>query len=109
MTNFNIHSASLIPRLPCTSTTHDKINNLNFCKFLELPRDIDNRGVAVAKEILKFIEYFSLTAFYVEIVLKWIDSFKGFWRSGWNIVDFAVTVLVCHHAVDPSYMYMVPL
>lgn len=49
----------------------------------------------MVKDILKFIEYFALLAFYVEILLKWVDSFRGFWRSGWNVLDLLVTILVC--------------
>jgi len=29
----------------------------------------------------------------MEIILKWIDDFKIFWKNGWNELDFFLTVL----------------
>ena len=32
--------------------------------------------------------------FVLEIIIKWIDGFWDFWKNGWNIFDFFVTVMV---------------
>ena len=41
---------------------------------------------------LEIFDYCSLFLFMVEIILKWIDDFWSFWKDGWNIFDFAITV-----------------
>ncbi|KAJ8029473.1 Cation channel sperm-associated protein 2 [Holothuria leucospilota] len=46
-------------------------------------------GLNIALEIF---DYCSLFLFMVEIILKWIDDFWSFWKDGWNIFDFAITV-----------------
>uniref|UniRef100_A0A8C3IM40 Ion transport domain-containing protein n=1 Tax=Chrysemys picta bellii TaxID=8478 RepID=A0A8C3IM40_CHRPI len=33
-----------------------------------------------------------LLIFIMEILLNWIVSFRGFWKSSWNVFDFSVTV-----------------
>ena len=59
----------------------------------ELPIS-DSHGLMVFKELLNFIDSFTVIMFSVEIVLKWIDNFKTFWRNPWNVFDLFVTVLV---------------
>ena len=61
------------------------------CK--ELPTS-DSTGLLVLRELLNFIDSFTVIMFSVEIVLKWIDNFKLFWRNPWNVFDLLVTVLV---------------
>ena len=39
------------------------------------------------------LDQFILLSFTVEIVLKWLDSFRAFWLDGWNIFDFVITLL----------------
>uniref|UniRef100_A0A8C8RVF6 Cation channel sperm associated 2 n=1 Tax=Pelusios castaneus TaxID=367368 RepID=A0A8C8RVF6_9SAUR len=34
-----------------------------------------------------------LFIFVMEILLKWIISFRGFWKSSWNVFDFSVIVV----------------
>jgi len=29
----------------------------------------------------------------IEIALKWIDDFRGFWKEGWNVFDFFITTI----------------
>ena len=31
-----------------------------------------------------------MSAFTVEIILKWYHGFAVFWKSGWNILDFFI-------------------
>lgn len=59
----------------------------------ELPTS-DSTGLLVLRELLNFIDSFTVIMFSVEIVLKWIDNFKSFWRNPWNVFDLFVTVLV---------------
>lgn len=59
----------------------------------ELPDDM-SAAIVTAKLLLNFLDSFTLILFSVEIVLKWIDNFTTFWKSGWNIFDFFVTFLV---------------
>ncbi|KAI9209050.1 Ion transport protein-domain-containing protein [Polychytrium aggregatum] len=44
-------------------------------------------------QFIKIFDDFCLLMFVLEIVLKWMDSFWNFWKDGWNIADFAITVL----------------
>ena len=48
-------------------------------------------GLVVAVDMF---EYFCLFSFVLEIILKWLDDFFTFWKNGWNIFDFVITVLV---------------
>ncbi|XP_062520595.1 cation channel sperm-associated protein 2-like [Corticium candelabrum] len=43
--------------------------------------------------ILDMFDYFCLFWFVIEIILKWIDDFRMFWKNGWNIFDFLITGL----------------
>ena len=43
---------------------------------------------------LDIFDYLALMVFILEILLKWIDGFFEFWKNGWNVFDFFVTVLV---------------
>ena len=62
--------------------------------FTELPEG-PSIGLMVLKEVLEFIDMFTVVVFSVEIILKLIDNFKSFWKNGWNVFDLIVTVLVC--------------
>ena len=61
----------------------------------------------VFKELLNFIDSFTVIIFSVEIVLKWIDNFRTFWSNPWNVFDLFVTVLV--RVVSPSPPFLPPL
>ncbi len=61
--------------------------------LLELPVTNDF-GIGILKTLLDFIDSFSVIVFITEIVLKWIDNFRRFWKNPWNIFDFVVTVVV---------------
>ncbi|KAG5461326.1 MAG: hypothetical protein BJ554DRAFT_6497 [Olpidium bornovanus] len=39
------------------------------------------------------VDKFSLCIFSIEIGLRWLDNFAGFWNEGWNVVDFVITIL----------------
>ncbi|XP_074662503.1 cation channel sperm-associated protein 2-like [Tubulanus polymorphus] len=45
------------------------------------------------RTVLDIFDYCTLFMFVLEIILKWMDDFKNFWRNGWNIFDFLVTFL----------------
>lgn len=45
----------------------------------------------VIRRFLEAIDFFFLCLFVAEIILKWMDDFRGFWLEGWNIFDFACT------------------
>lgn len=45
------------------------------------------------KVVLDIFDLLSLMAFVLEILLKWIDGFFNFWKNGWNVYDFFVTVM----------------
>ena len=52
-------------------------------------------GILVLKEILIFIDLFSIAMFFTEIWLKMISSsFKDFCKDNWNIFDLIITTLV---------------
>ena len=50
-------------------------------------------SLVLAVQIIRTIDYCCLWIFVLEIFLKWIDDFKIFWKSGWNQLDFIVTVV----------------
>ena len=68
----------------------------------ELPIS-DSHGLMVFKELLNFIDSFTVIMFSVEIVLKWIDNFRTFWSNPWNVFDLFVTVLV-RAVYPPPYL-----
>ena len=59
----------------------------------ELPLT-NNVGIAIVRMLLDFIDSFSVIVFATEIVLKWIDNFRNFWKNPWNVFDFIVTGVV---------------
>ncbi|XP_048188911.1 cation channel sperm-associated protein 2 isoform X2 [Perognathus longimembris pacificus] len=42
---------------------------------------------------LEVTSWFILFIFIVEILLTWLSSFSLFWKNGWNVFDFFVTML----------------
>ncbi|ORY61816.1 hypothetical protein LY90DRAFT_505529 [Neocallimastix californiae] len=44
-------------------------------------------------KIAGIIDLVSMVIFITEIIVKWIDSFTNYWKDGWNISDFAVTIV----------------
>ncbi|XP_031420931.1 cation channel sperm-associated protein 2 [Clupea harengus] len=64
--------------------------------ILEIQAEIFDNGdpnLEVLKLVLDIMDWSILAIFFLEILLKWLDNFKQFWRSTWNIFDFVVTVL----------------
>nr|XP_006817526.1 PREDICTED: cation channel sperm-associated protein 2-like [Saccoglossus kowalevskii] len=59
---------------------------------LEKISDRNDPSLEVLKRALDIFDYCSLMLFMFEIILKWIDNFWLFWKDGWNIFDFIVTV-----------------
>ncbi len=51
---------------------------------------------------MRIFDLFALIVFIVEIALKWLDNFPAYWKDGWNILDFTVTVLVRFSSLSPS-------
>ncbi|XP_055788925.1 cation channel sperm-associated protein 2-like isoform X2 [Salvelinus fontinalis] len=47
----------------------------------------------IVKLVLEMLDWSILAIFFLEILLKWLDNFWNFWKSTWNIFDFAVTML----------------
>uniref|UniRef100_A0A2I3LN02 Cation channel sperm-associated protein 2 n=1 Tax=Papio anubis TaxID=9555 RepID=A0A2I3LN02_PAPAN len=45
------------------------------------------------KLTLEVATLFILFIFFLEILLKWLSNFSLFWKSGWNVFDFVVTML----------------
>lgn len=63
------------------------------CVLLEV-NDMEEASLETLKLFLDIFDYCSLFIFMLEIALKWIDDFKHFWKSSWNIFDFLVTFAV---------------
>ena len=74
----------------------------------ELPIS-DSHGLMVFKELLNFIDSFTVIIFSVEIVLKWIDNLRTFWSNPWNVFDLFVTVLVRAISLPTSLCPYLPL
>ncbi|XP_025245315.1 cation channel sperm-associated protein 2 [Theropithecus gelada] len=45
------------------------------------------------KLTLEVATLFILFIFFLEILRKWLSNFSLFWKSGWNVFDFVVTML----------------
>ncbi|XP_030832241.1 cation channel sperm-associated protein 2-like [Strongylocentrotus purpuratus] len=54
--------------------------------------DRTDPSLAGTRRFLEIFDYCALFLFMVEILLKWVDNFPLFWKNGWNIFDFVVTV-----------------
>nr|XP_054755635.1 cation channel sperm-associated protein 2-like [Lytechinus pictus] len=54
--------------------------------------DRTDPGLVGIRRFLEIFDYCALFLFMVEILLKWLDNFPLFWKNGWNIFDFVVTV-----------------
>ena len=61
---------------------------------IELPNALTT-DIVIGKLFLNFVDSTTLVVFSTEIVLKWMDDFFTFWKNGWNIFDFVITILVC--------------
>ncbi|XP_072543744.1 cation channel sperm-associated protein 2-like [Salminus brasiliensis] len=46
-----------------------------------------------AKLVLTALDWCILVIFLLEMLLKWLDNFRQFWKSPWDIFDFTVTIL----------------
>uniref|UniRef100_A0A8C3RVL8 Cation channel sperm associated 2 n=1 Tax=Chelydra serpentina TaxID=8475 RepID=A0A8C3RVL8_CHESE len=51
-------------------------------------------GLVGLKLTLEVTIWVILFIFIMEIVLNWIVSFRGFWKSSWNVFDFSITLVV---------------
>nr|XP_009668422.1 PREDICTED: cation channel sperm-associated protein 2 [Struthio camelus australis] len=40
--------------------------------------------------------------FIIDIALNWLVSFRGYWKSGWNIFDFTITFV----SLIPEFLYL---
>jgi voltage-gated sodium channel len=58
-------------------------------------------AMAMAGPVLAFIDKVILTVFVVEIILRLIVDFKGFWRDPWRLFDFAVVAVALVPASGP--------
>ena len=47
----------------------------------------------LALQLILWFDEFALVMFVLEIILKWIDNFTEFWKEGWNVFDFVITLL----------------
>ncbi|XP_019896019.1 cation channel sperm-associated protein 2 isoform X2 [Esox lucius] len=50
-------------------------------------------NLEILKLILEMMDRYILAMFLVEFILKWMDDFWSFWKSTWNILDLATTLL----------------
>ncbi|CAB1323558.1 unnamed protein product [Coregonus sp. 'balchen'] len=68
---------------------------LNMFAHWILEKVFDNMDpkLEIVKLVLEMLDWSILAIFFLEILLKWLDNFWNFWKSTWNIFDFAVTML----------------
>lgn len=57
------------------------------------------------RQILEAVDFLFLCLFVSEILLKWMDDFRGFWYEGWNLFDFLCTLA---SLVPPALDIMYP-
>ncbi|XP_065828370.1 cation channel sperm-associated protein 2-like [Oscarella lobularis] len=94
-------------KLPLGYYANRIVENYKFQVFMQCIIIINAIGIGVQAEIengtstfsrvlftmLTVFDYFSLFFFVLELVLKWTDDFFVFWKNGWNIFDFIITLL----------------
>lgn len=59
----------------------------------ELPED-GGTVVNVFTAFFNLLDNLTVIIYSLEIVLKWLSSFRDFWKNGWNIFDLFFTVIV---------------
>uniref|UniRef100_A0A673GB98 Cation channel sperm-associated protein 2-like n=1 Tax=Sinocyclocheilus rhinocerous TaxID=307959 RepID=A0A673GB98_9TELE len=52
--------------------------------------------------VLQLLNWSILQVYVLEIILKWLDDFWLFWKSPWNVFDFAVTLMPVLPAIVPE-------
>ena len=62
----------------------------------ELPHD-GNAAASAFNVLFDLFDDLIVILFTIEIVLKWLDNFKEFWKDLWNISDLVITVVVRTH------------
>ncbi len=61
--------------------------------YIELP-ETDSTVLRVVNLTFYLIDNLTIILFIVEIILKWIDDFKNYWRNMWNIFELIVALVV---------------
>lgn len=56
----------------------------------------------VFKFALQTANWIIFGIFILEILLKWLDSFRSFWQSNWNIFDLTITVMAVVPEILPE-------
>ncbi|GKT36939.1 Cation channel sperm-associated protein 2 like protein [Aduncisulcus paluster] len=62
------------------------------CILIGVEAELDEAKWYLMIQILRIIDNLFLVLYCLEIILKWIDSFKTFWLDAWNIADFVITI-----------------
>ncbi|KAI2648322.1 Cation channel sperm-associated protein 2 [Labeo rohita] len=70
--------------------------------ILEKFHDYKDPNVDNLFEVLQLLNWTILEIYILEIILKWLDDFWLFWRSPWNVFDFAVTLMPMLPAILPE-------
>jgi len=55
-------------------------------------------------QFLSIFDLFTVCIFVIDILLKWIDDFSGFWVNGWNVADFIITIM----SILPEILQSIP-
>ncbi|KAJ3413290.1 Exportin-2 [Chytridiales sp. JEL 0842] len=42
-------------------------------------------------QFITILHNFSVIVYFIEVALKWTDSWENYWKDGWNVADFVVT------------------
>ncbi len=69
-----------------------------------LQSELDASKYYLVLDGLRIIDYLIVALFVMEILIKWMDSFRNFWHDGWNVFDLFVTVL----ALPDVVIYFLP-
>ncbi|CAM4531653.1 unnamed protein product [Lepidochelys kempii] len=78
---------------------------LNMLVLMIKSEVMDNMDVSLVnlKLALEVTVWVILLIFIMEILLNWIVSFRGFWKSSWNVFDFSITIV----SVIPEFLDIV--
>ncbi|KAG9392757.1 Cation Channel Sperm Associated 2 CatSper2 [Carpediemonas membranifera] len=58
-----------------------------------LQSELDSSVYYLVQDGIRILDYLIVALFFFEIGLKWCDSFSAYWKDGWNVFDFLVTVI----------------
>lgn len=62
------------------------------CLLIVVESSVSHASAAQLMQVVYILSNVCSLVFCGEIIIKWIDNFRGFWLNAWNVFDFILTV-----------------